>query len=441
MTGPNSLSVPNGGPTESNERTSLLIGTGRAAAPPSLETASTTSSAGGGGMRTQETLPTSTGNAASAPLSPARSPVRRASASGVSSGTSGAIKLVTKQNRPRKSVAQFRKKGRHWSSTWTGRLGVHVKVNEIDIAALSIAIENKLPGWKAVDHYDVMRMWQTELPYVGVENSADWPVSDEDASGVPATATAEGASVTVDSETAIGAPPLTHDATRPQVFIFSFGAVVFWNFPNAKFEEQWLDDNILGPFADTCGTPHSKEEVEYASDDMEFSYGKSFGIKRDVVELATREAGEKLAVSFALAKSSMLSIYESRVQETIERNSHIPEEMAKNGRLHMSRTDITKEVGRMFLVKHGINLDQSLMDTPEEFWEDDRFEGVYDWTLKYLQITKRHELVNNRLDMIGELHQVLIEENQTHHSVFLEWIVILLIVVEVMLDLMHLSIF
>jgi uncharacterized Rmd1/YagE family protein len=43
--------------------------------------------------------------------------------------------------------------------------------------------------------------------------------------------------------------------------------------------------------------------------------------------------------------------------------------------------------------------------------------------------------------MIGELHQVMIEENQNHHAVVLEWIIIVLIVVEVVLDLLHIGVF
>ena len=74
-----------------------------------------------------------------------------------------------------------------------------------------------------------------------------------------------------------------------------------------------------------------------------------------------------------------------------------------------------------------------------EFWEDDRFESTYDTTLKYFEISKRLTLVNNRLTMIGELHQVLIEANQNHHAVILEWIIIILIVVEVLLDMLHLG--
>jgi len=406
-------------------------------------------------------------SAQGAPLSPAPAPTTTAAAVAVPTTTTAATSSNNNNNhnqnkdaaakrilignkshhRPRKLVAQFRKKRQHpphWS-TWTGRVSVHVQTDEIDIALLAAAIEenDKLEGWSAVDHYDVMRIWQQEPPYVGHEigHRVDWGiVSDEETAGIGSGTAGNGTDGNNTDAASMGPPPITYDAAMPEVYIFSFGAVVLWNFPSDAYEEQWMHSNLFKKFPEAfCGQAHSADEIENASDSMAFSYGKKFQIKRDVVELTGSESGEKLAVAFALAKSSLLSIYESRVQETIERNSHIPEEMAKNGRLKMSREDIGKEVGRMFLVKHGVNLDNSLIDTPEEFWEDDRFEEVYIFACKYLQINKRLELVNNRLDMIGELHQVLIEENQNHHAVVLEWIIIILIVVEVLLDMMHLG--
>ena len=71
--------------------------------------------------------------------------------------------------------------------------------------------------------------------------------------------------------------------------------------------------------------------------------------------------------------------------------------------------------------------------------QDDRFEGVYERAMKYFEITKRLSLVNNRLDMIQDLHEVLIEAAENHHAVYLEWIIIVLIVAEVVLDLLHLG--
>lgn len=326
-----------------------------------------------------------------------------------------------KQSQPRKAIAQFRKKTRQQLPQWAGRVAVHLHVDEIDIEKVTDAFRQK-EGWNAIDHFEVCRLWQTESPYIGHETLSDWPFSDEEA--------ADNGQMTaaVDMTTAM-----------PEIYLFSFGAAVFWNFPSDEYEKEWMTKNLFEDLSDFCGDAYSDAEIESAQDSISFQYGEKYVIKRDVCILSTRDSGEKLAVSFALAKSSLLSLYELRVQQVIERNSHIPEEMVKNGRIHMSMRDMSREVGRLFLVKHGINLDQSLIDTPEEFWEDDRFEPYYDITLKYFEISKRLSLVNNRLDMIGELHNKIMEENHTHHAVILEWIIILLIVVEVVLDLLHLG--
>ena len=353
------------------------------------------------------------------------SPVERApllvaayNASIASSSTAGvpridSKRIIAKQSRPRKKVSEFRRKGRDYS-TWRGRIGLHIRVDEVDIKALSEVILKGLPGWELEDHYDVMRLSQIHIPY----DRAEMPLSDDES--------------TFKKE--------DFDATMPEVYIFSFGAVVFWNFFSAKQEEDWMDKHLLSHL-DVCGALHKPSAAEDASDEIAFVFGETSSFKWDVVTLSTRERGEKLAVSFALAKSSLLSIYEWRLQRTIERNSHIPEELAKNGTIHMTREEISREIGRIFLVKHGINLDSALSDTPEEFWEDDRFEGVYDSAMKYFEIPKRLELVNNRLSMIQDLHEVLIQAVENHHAVYLEWIIIILIVVEVALDLFHLTIF
>ena len=251
-------------------------------------------------------------------------------------------RIIAKQFRPRKKISEFRRKGRDYS-TWRGRIGVHIKVDEFDLKALADVVLNMLPGWDLQDHYDVMRLRQVEMPY------GDMPLSDE-----------EGSYKNDDVS--------NFDAAMPAVDVFSFGAVVFWNFPDAAWEEDWME-KYLFCHDDVCGAAHKPGAAENASDEIAFVYGETSSFKWDVVQLSTRENGEKLAVSFALAKSSLLSVYEWRLQRTIDRNSHIPEELAKNGKIHMSRAEISKEVGRIFLVKHGINLDSSLSDTPEEFWE------------------------------------------------------------------------
>lgn len=151
------------------------------------------------------------------------------------------------------------------------------------------------------------------------------------------------------------------DAASPEIFIFSFGAVVCWNFPDRDSEHRWINKHLfVNP--SICGDRHDGEAIESASDEITFEYDESgsFLVRRDKVQLCTREIGEKLAISFAFAKNSLLSVYEWMLAKTIERNSNIPLSLAKSGSIDMSRIAIRREIGRILIVKHAINLDSDL---------------------------------------------------------------------------------
>lgn len=230
---------------------------------------------------------------------------------------------LSKPTRTRQSLRSFRRKGRDENEfeLWRGRIGVHVECDEFQLKELEALLAEKLPGWDYVNHYDVLRLWQR-------------PVYNND-----------------------GLQQLLPVETR-EIFIFSFGAVVFFNFSNPEKESQWMQTYLFSSSSlekeHVYGTRHDVRAIESACDDMEFNYGETFSLKHDMCCFMSREPGEKLAVSFALAKSSLLSIYEWTLEQTIARNSHITEHLAKTGTIPMHKEDLSKEIGRIFLVMHMI---------------------------------------------------------------------------------------
>lgn len=309
----------------------------------------------------------------------------------------------------RKNVGAFRRKRQDYAS-WRGRIGVHVHVDDFNLKKLVNVIYQKLTTeWELVDHYDAIRLWLPNLNMVsgGEENA---PIGGQEYEG-------EG----------------EIDASMPEVFIFSFGAAVFWNFPGEEAELQFMQKHLF-PHADLIGLRHNAEIIENASDEMGFCYGEVFKWHRDVVQLQTRDASEKLAVSFAVAKSANLSIYEAKLEKAIERNSHIPEHMASAGELHLSRKQVNVEIGRLFLLNNAINLETNLLDVPEEFWEDDKFEPEYKESMKYLDVGNRIAIIDKRLAVLKDLHSILMDAAHNVHASVLEWIIIVLIVVEILIE-------
>ena len=204
--------------------------------------------------------------------------------------------------------------------------------------------------------------------------------------------------------------------------------------------------------------------------------GAKAALAKDIISLATLDVREKLAVSFALAQSVKLGVFERTVEVTIKETRAIPERMAIDGKIKLTRTNITKRIGQLFVDRASINLHSDILDHPEFFWEDDEWLPVYLRAAKYLEIDRRAEVrererehgarhtrppppplhtthsahepttttphtsqvLNKRLDIIKELFDMLANELHNAHSNKLEWIIIVLIILEVFFQVVQL---
>ncbi|CDI78842.1 hypothetical protein EAH_00037410 [Eimeria acervulina] len=112
----------------------------------------------------------------------------------------------------------------------------------------------------------------------------------------------------------------------------------------------------------------------------------------------------------------------------------IPESLARTGNIQSTREDIGRRIGELFVNRFYINLHTDILDTPDIFWDNDDFADHYDNCRRYLEIPKRVEILNQRLDIIKDLYDMLNNELTIQHGYKLEWIVIYLICIEVLID-------
>lgn len=69
----------------------------------------------------------------------------------------------------------------------------------------------------------------------------------------------------------------------------------------------------------------------------------------------------------------------------------------------MGRRTIMMHIGELFILRININLQGSVLDSPELMWSEPELEPVYAAVRSYLEITQRVSLLNQRLDVIGDL--------------------------------------
>ena len=219
---------------------------------------------------------------------------------------------------------------------------------------------------------------------------------------------------------------------RPgDLFFFNHGCFVSWGFKKA-FEDKLPE--FVQPFAhQTMQHIETDHFLYYYSHVTSIDTQERF--HADVISLNSEEPDIKLAMSYGLAQSIKLEAFEETIQDAIRRNNYLPEEIAKNGAISLSRNAIFRRIGEIFIVRSSINLNIEYLDAPEFFWRNPNLEQYYIAVKKFLDIQSRVIVLNQKLDMLQELLDILNSQVQHRHSSLLESIIILLIVVEIIISL------
>ena len=247
-------------------------------------------------------------------------------------------------------------------------------------------------------------------------------------------------------------------------FVFAFGCIVVWDATEdqlnliiervSEFVTRPLDDNKRDKVVYTSAA----DRIEQTMRDMFVGGGGASADEGDHpplvpdqirlkpkiiygnIQLTSLNSFEKLAYSYAIAQSVRLDVFEDDISNAISATSDIPIHLARKGTVGMSNRAVTIKMGELFLQRSNVNLHSDILDTPELFWEFDEYEQMYILGREYLDIDKRIEILNQRLDIMKDLYEMLQNELNIKHSAKIEIIIIVLILAEVVLQVLGLVI-
>lgn len=215
-----------------------------------------------------------------------------------------------------------------------------------------------------------------------------------------------------------------------EFYIFPFGVFVYWgneNYNFTKFRE------IIDPYCINIFT-----KPDYFMDEFEVSRVESkYRVHEDTIYLEEEDEYIRLSYSHAIAQSLKLSQIEDEILKPIKEMSHIPQQLASQGKISKSKTEIAKLRGKLYLLKSKVNLNYALLDKPEFFWEWPEYDEYYQKMYVYLELEQRVGILTKRLSVIDELLSILADELNHRHSSTLEWIIIWLILIEIIIFIGH----
>lgn len=243
-----------------------------------------------------------------------------------------------------------------------------------------------------------------------------------------------------------------------EIFIFTYGVIVFWNFTEQQEKDILADLNFArtktessvkataldssnitsdpsSNSADSSLTtslivrPIPEQDIEL--EELHFTYSSDAVKPRIYNDMLTLKSGDhmiKLAMSHAIAQSTKLSRFEARMDGTMYDVRHVPKTLALKGKLGLKREEILKVSGRLFKLRVDVNLSSNVLDTPEFFWEDEpALNPLYTAVREYLEIEQRILVLNERCKVFLDLTEIIADSIAEYNMSRITWIIIILI--------------
>ncbi|KAI1503009.1 hypothetical protein F5X99DRAFT_377314 [Biscogniauxia marginata] len=222
-----------------------------------------------------------------------------------------------------------------------------------------------------------------------------------------------------------------------EVFIFSYGVVVFWNFTEQQEKAILADITFAESETGVSLVTRPLDQSDCETEEFHFEYNndvKRPRIFNDMITLLPRsDHMVRLTISHAIAQSTKLCFFEERMSETMLNAQHIPKELALTGELDMTRTEIVKILGRLFKSRVEINLSSNILDVPNFFWDSEpTLHPLYIAIREYLEIDQRTKVLNERCRVFLDLAEILSDSVADSKMSAITWIIIILIIVSIL---------
>ena len=207
------------------------------------------------------------------------------------------------------------------------------------------------------------------------------------------------------------------------VYVFKYGVVCFLGYSEGG-AGAYLEK--IGPFCRNIFERRLSEEfdVETNAQENKFGYNKIEITKPDieVLRLIMLNVSQSVALDFYSEQTNLL-------QE--ETNAHTLN-LERRGRLNISGANLKKYIGKTLNLKNRIAENLYIFDSPPETWEDENLNRIDQGLKRTFDLQDRYRDIREGLEIVRENLELFKDLLQYRNSTFLEWIIIILVALEVL---------
>lgn len=228
-------------------------------------------------------------------------------------------------------------------------------------------------------------------------------------------------------------------------FIFQSGAVVFWGLPSDLTSQLLVKVSALEERVSPATLNNAKDEEKtfpfrMKDFDHEFKYTVDANLKEpsfrnDEIRLVHFTDPEHLlALSYGLAQSVKLHIFEEQVDSLVNRTMSLPDQLAQDGKIKLSHKELKSLIGELLAARYSVNLVSDILDTPDYFWQQANLERLHTECAREVELRQRARILDTRTEVIKDALSILNNELSSSSSDRVERAILFLIAVEVFLE-------
>ncbi len=160
---------------------------------------------------------------------------------------------------------------------------------------------------------------------------------------------------------------------------------------------------------------------------------QAFKIDNDTIILREYTLVNLLIIDLAISQSVALDLYEQKLSDYYERSRNLID--TADTYSIFKRAKLARFAKQLVLIRHDMVIDLHLLDKPDIAWENEDVEMLYNRLAAVLELKTRFEVVEYKLSSIKDDIIMVMDLTNHNHSSFLEWIIIILIAVEIVMGL------
>jgi len=213
------------------------------------------------------------------------------------------------------------------------------------------------------------------------------------------------------------------DEPHSRAYVFGHGSLVFFNV-RPESRQAFLAEVESSVAGDRGGEFSDDYVVEYRPGTEErVEFGRAV--------LSTASPKKLKLVARIMAQSISLERFELRADQLLERAAEITETLAVEGKIPRHTKDLLRFIGVALSTRRQIVTQLSLLDPPEEIWDDPSLDNLYHKLHTNFELQVRFRALEYKLELIEEAVEVVTDLHDTRRGHMLELIVIILIALEV----------